>query len=1011
MKIFMFKFMNSVKSTILLMIVLFAGSFLVSAQAPTIIYVKKGAAPTGSGTSWATAYADLQQGLAAASSITGPKQIWVAQGEYRPTETGLRSVSFQLPANTFLYGGFTGNETTLSARDWKKNRTVLTAELGVLFDKSDNSYHVVVARDIGSNSGVDGFIITEGNANNSGANFWGGGMLIHATTGETGPIVNNCEFVNNSSNYHGGGLANVSDGGEISTKVTNCFFNGNKALLGGGISNWDLSGTNATEIFNCSFTANFAFWDGGAIANLGSNAKVINGTFIRNSSLETGGAITNNDINAEGTTPIVKNSIFWRNFKGTSESEGNYNQIESQLNAVIKDNIIQGGFGPAADNNLDIDPLFLRESSLQGKFPRTSIIPVAYTEPKYEKLMPFSGARMPDSKVYSTYMDHQNNKLYLVGSKIQVIDFSTLTNNLPTSTIHSQLDWGRTQRIEESIHQESNKIYFGSKYSGLVSINRSTGSVASENPMTGEPTTYDNIKAQDVVIDDVNNLLYSPIFLYPGNRFYGLLEWNLATQAKRWINTTSTPVSMPEVVTDPDDPGYWGGHKLYLDEQENVLYYAMGNGVWWWNRSSNSTGVFTTEGGFPGLKPGNPNLPSNFTTHMYRDHSENKFYIGTHNGLFVWDRTNRTSRVYNTSNSKLVHNLINTVDKNEEQNLIYVACEEGGLFILNTLTGEERILVKDSGYEINPQLVDSPTASAHYDEVDKKLYVSADHYNGGVLIMDYNNLVPDFGDLRLQSGSPGIDRADSTALPADITVDINGSNRRTDYASIQGGNSLDLGAYEKDFECLQPSVDFQYSQSSRTYTFTPIAQSMEACNVSYSWTFGDGIISSESSPQHTYLSSGTYLVRMKVTYQCDNCPSSELLIEKPITISQDLCENIICHGNGGLSIGTSEMAAGYTLSVKGKVVMTGATVALANRWPDYVFHKNYKLMALPDLKKYIHENGHLPKVPAANVIEKEGIDVGMMSTIILEKTEELTLHLIQLDERLKKLELRNTGDR
>ncbi len=69
-------------------------------------------------------------------------------------------------------------------------------------------------------------------------------------------------------------------------------------------------------------------------------------------------------------------------------------------------------------------------------------------------------------------------------------------------------------------------------------------------------------------------------------------------------------------------------------------------------------------------------------------------------------------------------------------------------------------------------------------------------------------------------------------------------------------------------------------------------------------------------------------------------------------------------------------------------------------WADHVFGKDYKLLTLKEIKNFIQKNGHLPGVPAAQEIAKEGLDVGEMQRIQMQKIEELTLHLIQMDERM-----------
>lgn len=75
-------------------------------------------------------------------------------------------------------------------------------------------------------------------------------------------------------------------------------------------------------------------------------------------------------------------------------------------------------------------------------------------------------------------------------------------------------------------------------------------------------------------------------------------------------------------------------------------------------------------------------------------------------------------------------------------------------------------------------------------------------------------------------------------------------------------------------------------------------------------------------------------------------------------------------------------------------------------WPDYVFLPAYELRTLDELKSYIQLNGHLPNVPSATEVEEKGIALGEMNKILMEKVEELTLYLIQQEERIKKLEMK-----
>ncbi len=70
-------------------------------------------------------------------------------------------------------------------------------------------------------------------------------------------------------------------------------------------------------------------------------------------------------------------------------------------------------------------------------------------------------------------------------------------------------------------------------------------------------------------------------------------------------------------------------------------------------------------------------------------------------------------------------------------------------------------------------------------------------------------------------------------------------------------------------------------------------------------------------------------------------------------------------------------------------------------WPDYVFEPNFELKTLPELETYIKANKHLPEVPSAKEVEKEGLDLGKMDATLLKKVEELTLYLIDQNKKLE----------
>ena len=100
--------------------------------------------------------------------------------------------------------------------------------------------------------------------------------------------------------------------------------------------------------------------------------------------------------------------------------------------------------------------------------------------------------------------------------------------------------------------------------------------------------------------------------------------------------------------------------------------------------------------------------------------------------------------------------------------------------------------------------------------------------------------------------------------------------------------------------------------------------------------------------------------------------------------------------NGNTGIGT--ISPDERLSVNGRIRAKEVKVEAVN-WPDYVFKPDYRLTPLSELSDYIHKNGHLPGIPKATEVQTEGVELGDLNRRLLEKIEELTLHLIEKEER------------
>ncbi|WP_442845051.1 hypothetical protein [Leeuwenhoekiella sp. H156] len=105
-----------------------------------------------------------------------------------------------------------------------------------------------------------------------------------------------------------------------------------------------------------------------------------------------------------------------------------------------------------------------------------------------------------------------------------------------------------------------------------------------------------------------------------------------------------------------------------------------------------------------------------------------------------------------------------------------------------------------------------------------------------------------------------------------------------------------------------------------------------------------------------------------------------------------------------VGINTADIPSGYTFAVNGKTITEEVKVQLQAAWPDYVFKSDYVLPDLKDLESFINARGHLPGIPSAKeVSENEGIELGEMNTLLLEKIEELTLYTITQEKKLNEL--------
>ncbi|HEX4792867.1 MAG TPA: SdrD B-like domain-containing protein [Humisphaera sp.] len=230
------------------------------------VYVDAGSsAASPDGKAWATAFADLQAGLAAAQA--GDK-ILIATGTYKPTSGIDRTATFTLKSGVEIDGGYAGstNAANPNARDIVNTPTTLSGDIGVVGDKSDNSNSVLTGSTADATCIVDGVTVTGGYGQ-----AFGGGLTIQDPQRKNSgaPTLRNCVFTANTARLGGAISCDAS-----AEEIVGCTFVGNTAIapvnviggFGGAVyivSNCDL------RITDSAFTGNTASGSGGAVAGIG----------------------------------------------------------------------------------------------------------------------------------------------------------------------------------------------------------------------------------------------------------------------------------------------------------------------------------------------------------------------------------------------------------------------------------------------------------------------------------------------------------------------------------------------------------------------------------------------------------------------------------------------------------------------------------------------------------------------------------------------------------------------
>jgi hypothetical protein len=343
--------------------------------AATTFFVNSHAAPGGDGSSWSTAFKSLDAALIAAQSNPGADEIWIAEGRYRPTiptDAGdLRSVTFKIPHNTTLRGGFLGTETTLPALGSARS-TLLSGDVGLVGVGADNAYHVLSLISVNGtlSATLDGLSISDGYAN--GLDARGGGLFVNGGVFGLNLTMSNCIVRANMASAGGGMFyqsAHVrmwrcrfednaaTKGGALRGQAAylrcdSSRFHSNSATDAGGVISLTGNPSPDSVFMNCLFTDNVCTAGSGGVASMTSGqysagaGKWVNCTFAGNMCAIEGSVIYAGPPMGIPATAVLYNCVAWNNFPATT-----------LVNAAdVRYSDIEGGWPGVG--NINFDPLF-----------------------------------------------------------------------------------------------------------------------------------------------------------------------------------------------------------------------------------------------------------------------------------------------------------------------------------------------------------------------------------------------------------------------------------------------------------------------------------------------------------------------------------------------------------------------------------------------------------------------------------------------------------------------------